>query len=82
MAQNLPLELMAHLARGLVDHPDRVDLVAIEEPAHMLLELRVHPDDLGKVIGRRGTSARALRTVLATAAARIRRKVVLNIVED
>lgn len=56
---------LAHLIRGIVDHPDdvRVDLRAGRR-GHVL-EVRVHPDDLGKVIGRGGRTARALRTVIA-----------------
>lgn len=56
---------LAHLIRGIVDHPDdvRVDLRAGRRGR--VLEVRVHPDDLGKVIGRGGRTARALRTVIA-----------------
>ncbi|MBL8602820.1 MAG: KH domain-containing protein [Myxococcales bacterium] len=82
MSQTFVAELVAHLARSLVDRPELVVVRAIEETGHLLIELKVAPSDLGKVIGRRGSTARALRTVVASVAARIRRRVVVNIVED
>lgn len=82
MSTTFVAELVAHLARSLVDLPQEVVVRAIEEPGHLLIELRVSSSDLGKVIGRRGSTARALRTVVSSVAARIRRRIVLNIVED
>lgn len=55
------------LARQLVDFPDEVDVTPVEGDRGVTLELRCHPDDLGKVIGRRGRTARALRQVLSAA---------------
>ena len=57
-------ESLDHLVRGIVDHPDdvRVELRSLRRG--QVLEVRVHPDDLGKVIGRGGRTARALRTVM------------------
>jgi predicted RNA-binding protein YlqC (UPF0109 family) len=56
---------VTHLVRGIVDHPDDVHVDLKNGRRGRLLEVRVHPDDLGKVIGRSGRTARALRTVVA-----------------
>ncbi len=56
---------VTHLVRGIVDHPDDVRVDLRNGRRGRLLEVRVHPDDLGKVIGRSGRTARALRTVVA-----------------
>jgi len=57
-------EALEHLVRGIVEHPDDVDVRPRELRHGQLLEVRVHPDDLGKVIGRAGRTATALRTVV------------------
>ena len=57
-------EALEHLVRGIVDHPDDVTVDAHERRQGSLLEVRVHPDDLGKVIGRAGRTAKALRSVM------------------
>jgi len=56
---------LEHLVRGIVDHPDDVRVDLSSNRRGRTLEVRVHPEDLGKVIGRRGRTARALRTVMA-----------------
>jgi len=58
-------EALEHLVRGIVDHPDDVHVDMRDLRRGKVLEVRVHPDDLGKVIGRGGRTARALRTVIA-----------------
>ena len=58
-------EALEHLVRGVVDHPDDVDVRDKQTRRGPLLEVRVHPDDLGKVIGRSGRTAKALRQVVA-----------------
>ncbi len=58
-------DALDHLVRGIVDHPDDVEVRERELRRGRLFEVRVHPDDLGRVIGRNGRTARALRTVLA-----------------
>jgi predicted RNA-binding protein YlqC (UPF0109 family) len=55
---------LEHLVRGIVDHPDDVRVDLLSNRRGRTLEVRVHPDDLGKVIGRRGRTAKALRTVM------------------
>ena len=57
-------EALEHLVKGIVEHPDEVSVRARTQRGGRLLEVRVHPDDLGKVIGRSGRSAKALRTVI------------------
>jgi len=52
-----------HLVREIVDHPEAVDVKSIQTPRGELVEVRVHPDDLGRVIGRSGRNAKALRTI-------------------
>ncbi len=57
-------EALEHLVKGIVDHPDEVRVDARTLRRGRVLEVRVHPDDLGKVIGRGGRTAKALRTVM------------------
>ena len=72
-------ELLAWLARGLVDEPDAVRVERVDEDDAVVLRLFVAPDDVGKVIGRQGRVARALRTVVRSAGARSDRRLVLEI---
>ena len=57
-------QALEHLVRGIVDNPDDVDVAMVSGRRGRTLEVRVHPDDLGKVIGRNGRTAKALRTVM------------------
>ncbi|TMJ94203.1 MAG: KH domain-containing protein [Actinobacteria bacterium] len=75
-------ELLADLARRLVDDPDAVRVDEAEEDGELVLRLYVAEPDRGKVIGRQGRIARALRTVVRASAARERRRVRLEIVDD
>jgi len=72
-------ELLAWIARGLVDEPDAVRVERVEEVDAVVLRLSVAPDDVGKVIGRQGRVARALRTLVRSAGARGDRRIVLEI---
>lgn len=74
-------ELLAWLAKQLVDNPDAVRVEQVEREDATVLELYVDPEDRGKVIGRQGRLARALRTIVRAGAARSRRRIVLEIVE-
>ena len=74
-------ELVEYLVRRLVDEPDAVRVEEVERDGELVLELHVAKDDVGKVIGRQGRIARALRTVVRAAAARGDRRVLLEIVE-
>ena len=75
-------ELLEHLARGLVEQPDAVSVTEVhEQDGSTLLELSVAEDDYGKVIGRGGRTAAALRTVVKFAAGRTGRRVFVDIVD-
>ena len=74
-------ELVLYLARSLVEHPDQVEVQEIEEPDALVYELKVAESDLGRVIGRQGRTAKALRTVLSAASAKMRRRAILEIIE-
>ena len=75
-------ELVEAIARALVDHPEEVDVKSVEGSQVTVLELRVHPEDLGKVIGRQGRTAKAIRTVLSAAGTKMRKRFTLEILED
>jgi hypothetical protein len=74
-------ELVEFVARALVDQPDQVHVEVVEDPVATTLKLRVAPGDLGRVIGKQGRTARAIRTLLHATAAKAKRRVVLEIVE-
>jgi len=74
-------ELVEFLARRLVDEPDAVRVEEVEQDGDTVLRLHVAKDDVGKVIGRQGRIARALRTVVRASASRRRGRVLLEIVE-
>ena len=74
-------ELVSFIAESLVDEPDEVRVAGATEDGQLRLELTVSPDDVGKVIGREGRTARAMRTLLATTGAKMRRRVNLQILE-
>ena len=59
---------LEHLVKGIVDHPDEVHVASKSSPRGDVLEVRVHPDDLGRVIGRAGRTAKALRTLVSALA--------------
>ena len=74
-------ELLDYLARRLVDEPDAVRVEEVDEDGALLLRLHVAPDDVGKVIGRQGRIARALRTLVRAGGAHEGRRIVLEIVD-
>jgi len=74
-------EIVEYLARRLVDEPDAVHVEEVERDGALVLQLHVAKDDVGKVIGRQGRIARALRTVVRASSARQDRRVMLEIVE-
>ena len=74
-------EIVEYLARRLVDEPDAVRVEEVDRDGDTVLQLYVAPDDVGKVIGRQGRIARALRTVVRASAAREDRRVLLEIME-
>ena len=74
-------DLVDYLARGLVDRPEEVEVEEIEESDALVFELKVAEEDLGKVIGKQGRTAKALRTILSAASAKSGRRVILEILE-
>lgn len=74
-------ELIEFLAKSLVDNPDEVKTHTYERDSGTVIELEVAPADLGKVIGRQGRTARALRTLLSAAGQKTRRRYSLDIVD-
>ena len=75
-------ELVQYLARSLVDDPDAVEVKETQGETASVLELRVAKEDLGRIIGKQGRTAKSIRTILNAAASRANRKVVLEIVEE
>ena len=74
-------ELVEFVAKALVDRPEEVHIEVVEDATATTLKLRVAPGDLGRVIGKQGRTARAIRTLLHATAARAKRRVVLEILE-
>jgi hypothetical protein len=74
-------ELIAVIARSLVDQPEAVKVTRTDEDGNVIIELAVAPEDLGKVIGKQGRTARALRSILAATAAKVDKRSRLEIVE-
>ena len=75
-------ELLEEIARSLVEKPDEVSVRRIEDDEGVVYELRVSPDEVGKVIGRQGRIARAIRTVVRASGARRGERTRLEIVEE
>lgn len=75
------VELVEAIAKSLVDNPDAVEVKEVEGRQTIVIELKVAPDDMGKVIGKQGRIAKALRTVVKAAATRANKKVVVEIVQ-
>ena len=75
-------ELVQYLARYLVNNPDAVEVKETQGDTASILELKVAREDLGRIIGKQGRTAKSIRTILNAAASRMNRKVVLEIVED
>ncbi|WP_256581041.1 KH domain-containing protein, partial [Pseudomonas sp. GW460-11-11-14-LB11] len=74
-------ELVEYMAKALVDLPDQVQVKQIEGEQTTVIELKVAKEDLGKVIGKQGRTARAIRTILNGASTKLRKRTVLEIIE-
>lgn len=74
-------ELVEVLARALVDNPDQIEINEIEGEKSVIIELKVAEEDMGKVIGRKGRIAKAIRTVVKASAAREGKRVVVEIIQ-
>lgn len=73
--------LLEEIAKALVDHPEDVQITEVAGEQTTVLELRVRSEDLGKVIGRQGRTARAIRTLLSAAGMKVHKRFVLEILE-
>jgi len=74
-------DMIEYIAKSLVDSPDDVKVTEIEGEQTSVLELKVAKDDLGKVIGKQGRTARAMRTLLGAASSKAQKRAVLEIIE-
>jgi len=74
-------DLVEQIAKALVDHPEEVQVNAVDGEQVTILELRVHPEDLGKVIGRQGRTAKSIRTLLGAAGMKLKKRFTLEILE-
>ena len=74
-------ELLTYVAQNLVEHPDQVSVREVEGDGETVLELRVAPEDMGKVIGRQGRIAKEIRTIIKSVAQRAGQKVSVEIVD-
>jgi hypothetical protein len=75
-------ELVREIARALVDEPSAVEVEAVNRGENTILELRVAPQDVGKVIGKQGRTARSVRTILGAVGMKMRHRYTLDILEE
>ncbi|MEE9401844.1 MAG: KH domain-containing protein [Desulfobacteria bacterium] len=73
--------LIKYIAQALVDYPEQVEVSEVEGEQTSVIELKVAKEDLGKVIGKQGRTARSIRTILSAASAKIKKRSVLEIIE-
>jgi predicted RNA-binding protein YlqC (UPF0109 family) len=74
-------QLVQYMAEALVDEPEKVQVNIVEGENSIILELKVAPEDIGKVIGKSGRTAKAMRTILSAAATKLKKRSILEIVE-
>ncbi|MCX5911145.1 MAG: KH domain-containing protein [Deltaproteobacteria bacterium] len=74
-------ELIRYIAKALVDNPEAVEVSEVEREQTSVIELKVAKEDLGKVIGKQGRTARAMRAILSAASTKIRKRAMLEIIE-
>ena len=74
-------ELIKYIAQSLVDNPDKVEVTEVIGEQSSVIELRVAKEDMGKVIGKQGRTAQAIRTILSAASAKTHKRAVLEIIE-
>jgi predicted RNA-binding protein YlqC (UPF0109 family) len=74
-------ELIKHIVQALVDHPEQVAISAIEGRYSTVLEIKVAKDDIGKIIGKQGRTAQAIRTILNAASAKVKKRTIMEIIE-
>ena len=74
-------DLIKHIAQALVDNPEQVEVSEVESDNVLVLELRVAKEDIGKVIGRQGRTAQAIRSILSAASGKVKKRTVFAILE-
>ena len=74
-------DLIKYIAQAMVDHPEAVEVSEVEGEQISVIELKVAKDDMGKIIGKQGRNAHAIRTILNAASAKIKKRSVLEIIE-
>jgi len=74
-------DLIKYIAQALVDNPDKVEVSEVQGEQTSVMELRVAKEDLGKVIGKQGKTAKAMRTILSASSAKVHKRTVLEIIE-
>jgi predicted RNA-binding protein YlqC (UPF0109 family) len=74
-------ELVEYIAKSLVDNPDEVKVNEVEGSQSLIIELKVAPDDMGKIIGKQGRIAKALRTLVKAAATKDNKRVIIEIIQ-
>ncbi len=74
-------ELVELIAKALVDNPDQVQVSVLDGEQSSIIELKVAPDDVGKVIGKQGRNAQAIRTILGAAGMKIKKRLTMEIIE-
>jgi predicted RNA-binding protein YlqC (UPF0109 family) len=74
-------DLIKYIAQALVDYPEQVEVSQVEGEQTSVIELKVAKEDLGKIIGKQGRTARSIRTILGAASAKIKKRSVLEIIE-
>jgi predicted RNA-binding protein YlqC (UPF0109 family) len=74
-------DLIRYIAEALVDYPEQVEVSEVEGEQTSVIELKVAKEDLGKIIGKQGRTARSIRTILSAASAKIKKRSVLEIIE-
>ena len=74
-------ELITYIAQALVDNPEEVSVMEIEGGQTLIMELRVAKEDMGKIIGKHGRTAQAIRTLLSAASGKAKKRIVLEILE-
>ena len=74
-------DLVNRIAQAMVDYPDQVHVIEVEGNQTTVIELKVAKEDLGKIIGKEGRNARAIRTIIGAASAKLKKRTVLEIIE-
>ena len=74
-------DLIKRIAKALVDHPEQVEVLEVEGEQALVLELKVAKEDVGKIIGKQGRTARAIRTILSAASGKVKKHTVIEIID-